>query len=511
MDLLYVYDDKIACDRDGNYYTGSAFSQAIFDRYLAQFDTLTLLMRRAPVSPDDVQTLARMNRLTDARIRVVFYPDRRESLRAFLSLQRRREIRQIITRSITPERAVIIRVPSESGTIAARFCRRIGKPFLAEAVGCPWDSLTHHSLRGKVLAPDAWLRMRWCMRHAPYAVYVTNAFLQRRYPTRGISAAVSDVELAPADAAVLARRLEKIRTHSGKLVLGTAAAVNVAFKGQRYVIEALARLKAAGRTDVEYRLAGGGDPTALRELAQRLTQSGIFDHALFLIVVPERVLERKARLAVFPLQGFRRTGGRLRGRDLLRLEPGLGGELRERRLVAERLLKAGARRADALRALLHAAADLDRAVIAQKAPDLPCDLRHSVRRKACTELFIKALHGLEKADAAELVQVVGLDAAAEKAPRHAPDEAGVFLDHLLRRLFVTRLHTPQQRTHLFGDHARRRMRRHMVTVVPRPGTDLTRSVSMKLSMIVKPMPLRSSPPVVYIGVRACATSAMPTP
>ena len=229
MDLLYVYDDKIACDRDGNYYTGSAFSQEIFDRYLAQFDTLTLLMRRAPVSPDDVQTLTRMNRLTDARIRVVFYPDRRESLRAFLSLQRRREIRQIITRSIT----------SESGTIAARFCRRIGKPFLAEAVGCPWDSLTHHSLRGKVLAPDAWLRMRWCMRHAPYAVYVTNAFLQRRYPTRGISAAVSDVELAPADAAVLARRLEKIRTHSGKFVLGTAAAVNVAFKGQRYVIDAL--------------------------------------------------------------------------------------------------------------------------------------------------------------------------------------------------------------------------------------------------------------------------------
>ena len=112
------------------------------------------------------------------------------------------------------------------------------------------------------------------MRHAAYAVYVTNAFLQRRYPTRGISAAVSDVELTPADAAVLARRLEKIRTYSGKLVLGTAAAVNVAFKGQRYVIEALARLKAAGRTDVEYRLAGGGDPTALRELAQRLCAPG---------------------------------------------------------------------------------------------------------------------------------------------------------------------------------------------------------------------------------------------
>ena len=86
------------------------------------------------------------------------------------------------------------------------------------------------------------------------------------------------MELAPADAAVLARRLEKICTHSGKLVLGTAAAVNVAFKGQRYVIEALAQMKAAGRTDVEYHLAGGGDPAALRELARRL---GVADQVIF--------------------------------------------------------------------------------------------------------------------------------------------------------------------------------------------------------------------------------------
>lgn len=43
------------------------------------------------------------------------------------------------------------------------------------------------------------------------------------------------------------------------------------------------------------------------------------------------------------------------------------------------------------------------------------------------------------------------------------------------------------------------------------GEERTASESIKLSMIVKPMPLRSSPPVVYSGVRACATSAMPMP
>ena len=62
-------------------------------------------------------------------------------------------------------------------------------------------------------------------------------------------------------------------------------------------------------------------PLPLRELAQRLTQGGVFDHALFLIVVPKRVLERKAGLPVLLLQGLRRAGGRLGGGDLFGLEP----------------------------------------------------------------------------------------------------------------------------------------------------------------------------------------------
>ena len=223
------------------------------------------------------------------------------------------------------------------------------------------------------------------------------------------------------------------------------------------------------------------------------------------------MLKCKAGLPALLLQGLRGTGGCLSGSDLLWLEPGIGRELGERRLTAERLLQARARRADRLRTLLDAAADLDRAIIAQKAPDLSRNLRDGVCRKAGAVLLVKALHSLQETDTAELIQIVRLDAAAEKPPRHAPDQAGVFRDHLLCRRGVPRLGAPEQVARLLGDHARRRMRRHIVTVVPRPGTDLTRRGSIKLSMIVKPMPLRSSPPVVYIGVRACATSAMPMP
>ncbi len=278
MELLFVYEDKVAQDRGGNYYVGSAFSQSVFDRYLELFDSITLIMRHSPISPDDTEALNRMNRITDPRVQVIFLPDTKASIRSFLSIKLRRELKKTVLDNITENRAVIARLGSGSGTIAIKRCNKLGKPVLAEAVGCPWDSLWNHSVYGKLMAPFAWLSMRRSMKHADYAVYVTDEFLQRRYPTDGKQAAISDVQLQPVSQAVLDKRLGKIKEHKDKLRIGTAAAVNVAFKGQRFVIEALAKLKASGRTDIEYHLAGGGDNTALRELAEKL---GVADQVVF--------------------------------------------------------------------------------------------------------------------------------------------------------------------------------------------------------------------------------------
>ena len=278
MDMVFVYEDKIAQDAAGNYYTGSAFSQEVFNRYLQHFDHITLLMRKAAVDPSDTETLSRMNRIDTSRIDVVLLPDLNAGLKNHFDPRVRAEFRHIVLENITPDRAVILRAPSVSGTIAADYCHARGIPYLAEAVGCPWDSLWNHSLKGKALAPGEWEHFRRTMRNADYAVYVTSKFLQERYPTNGRSAAISDVELQPMDDAILERRLEKLCSHSGKLKLATAAAVNAAYKGQQFVIEALAKLKAQGHTDYEYHLAGGGDPSALHALAERL---GVVDQVVF--------------------------------------------------------------------------------------------------------------------------------------------------------------------------------------------------------------------------------------
>ena len=278
MDMVFVYEDKIAQDTEGNYYTGSAFSQEVFDRYLRHFDHITLLMRKADIDPKDTESLNKMNRLCCDRIDVVILPNPSASLRSYADPRVHARFRQTVLRELTADRAVIIRAPSSSGTIAADYCHAHGIPYLAEAVGCPWDSLWNHSIKGKVLAPGAWRKFRRTMRNADYAVYVTGRFLQRRYPSGGKCVSISDVELQSVNDSVLDRRLEKIRRHSGKIKIGTAGALHVPYKGQRYMMEALAKLKRQGNTRLEYHLAGGGDASALQRHAKQL---GVADQVVF--------------------------------------------------------------------------------------------------------------------------------------------------------------------------------------------------------------------------------------
>jgi len=104
-----------------------------------------------------------------------------------------------------------------------------------------------------------------------YVSYVTEGFLQHRYPPapNAMTEAVSDIMLPDADEAVLRRRIEKIDHPEAKLVLGTIANLDLAYKGVDVAIRALAVMKRRG-IDIEYRVLGGGDPDRYRALATRL-------------------------------------------------------------------------------------------------------------------------------------------------------------------------------------------------------------------------------------------------
>ena len=137
---------------------------------------------------------------------------------------------------------------------------------MVEVVGCPWDSLWNYGIKGKLMAPYLTLSMKAQVKNAPFAIYVTNEFLQNRYPTDGISTNCSNVEISDVSKEVLEKRLQHIKNNDDKFIIGTTAAVNVPYKGHQYVIEALAKLKKEGIHKFEYQMVGFGDQTRLKAI-----------------------------------------------------------------------------------------------------------------------------------------------------------------------------------------------------------------------------------------------------
>src|SRR5699024_5250392 len=127
------------------------------------------------------------------------------------------------------------------------------------------------------------------------------------------------------------------------------------------------------------------------------------------------------------------------------------------------------------------------------------------------ERRVEPAHRLDKAHARELVQIVRLRTPSVVPPRDRPDQPAVLLDQLRFRAAVARGRPLEQGAHITRHPSRSLSTLSMVTIVPLPGVERTRSLSVKLSMMVNPMPLRVSSPVVNMGCLACSTFSMPRP
>lgn len=174
---------------------------------------------------------------------------------------------------------VVARVPSVVAYRAASIAKKIGIPYMVEVVGCTWDSYWNYSWKSKPLALPSYLLMRKVVKNADYASYVTEFFLQKRYPCRCDSIHASNVIIDCSENGVLERRLGKIRNkQNDKFVLFTAAAIDVAYKGQEYVIKAIQILQKKG-IRIEYRLGGNGNPDRLKRVA---SECGVGDNIKFL-------------------------------------------------------------------------------------------------------------------------------------------------------------------------------------------------------------------------------------
>ncbi len=248
-DLLFVHDHKFRRVK-GQYYSIGGLNDEALNRYTNVFGNVTVLARVI----DESESCNKYSLITDSKVKIV-------SSKSISSADMRELVKQ--------SKNVIVRMPSFNGLKILRMCRKFKKNYLIEMVGCAWDALWNYDWRGKIIALPVYLLNKYEVKKAEWVVYVTNEFLQKRYPTKAKQVNCSNVSLTIHDEKIMADRLEKIEESGKKVIIATVAAVDVKYKGQDRVIKALAELKKRGVSNIIYKLVGNGDQSYLRQLADK--------------------------------------------------------------------------------------------------------------------------------------------------------------------------------------------------------------------------------------------------
>ncbi len=163
-------------------------------------------------------------------------------------------------------------------TLCVYIATKINLPYVTVVVGCAWDALWNHSTKGKIMAPLCYIAEKWCQHVTKYSIYVTTSFLQKRYPMSGKSIACSNVELNFIEKINDLSKTSRQNNNKKTIRLGTVAAIDVKYKGQQYVLQALSMLP-RNSTNYEYHIVGGGNPQYLNRIATKYNvQDQLFIH-----------------------------------------------------------------------------------------------------------------------------------------------------------------------------------------------------------------------------------------
>ena len=246
MKLLFIQGgSRVRVCKNNKYYVDGNFNNNIWKRYKSYCDELTVILRKCPeiYNEDDIKD--KFNRIDNKLLNLKLVEDVYSPKIKFFDFANKRKIKKIIKNEIKLSDKIIIRSLGNFYTnTALKYCKKYKKQYLIEVTGFAFEGLWYHSILGKIVAIPREIKIKRSLKRAPYAVYVTNNTLQKRYPCYGKSLGCSDVEIELNDEIDLNNKIEKIYNNDGKeYKMGTAAFLNVKWKGQQDVIKALYELK----------------------------------------------------------------------------------------------------------------------------------------------------------------------------------------------------------------------------------------------------------------------------
>ena len=256
--VLFVHDGPVLTNNELTVFYGVHYNNELINRYMFFGDKVSFLMRHQKINDDQASGYSK---ITNPAFNFIDLPN----FKSIKTYHKKTQSIKIIKKAIDEHDVIILRLPSAAGTIAFQYAKSINKPILIEMVACVYDALWNYDWRGKLLAKYKMRKYQSILKNASHVIYVTNHFLQNRYPTNGKSIGCSDVILNNLDQSILEKRLNRIENFSNQIILGTIGAVDVIYKGQAQVIEAIAKRNSENKT-FKYKIVGQGNQKRLKNI-----------------------------------------------------------------------------------------------------------------------------------------------------------------------------------------------------------------------------------------------------
>ncbi len=270
MKLLLLFDHRFLRAKNGAIFSDKSYNYSFFKgRYLEIFDNVAILARVSEVSLAESPTEA-----TEGEgVTVVALPD---WVGATGYVRNRRAVVNTALREASAPFAVIMIAPGGIGSLVYSRLHREGWPVALEVVGDPWDAFqpgaVKHPLRPFL---RRWLtnNLRKQCSEACAVSYVTNEFLQRRYPTKGYSLGVSDAVLPQA---CFLSQPRAFAASTQRLVISVA--VMNGYKGHDVMVDAVRICK---EMNCDFTLAIVGDGPLRGEIQRRAERQGVLERIQF--------------------------------------------------------------------------------------------------------------------------------------------------------------------------------------------------------------------------------------
>ena len=272
MKLLFIQGgSRVRKCKNGSFYVDGNFNNDIWKRYKSYCDDLTVILREKSEFYDENYIKDKLNNIDTNLINLVLVEDVYKPKKNFLNLKMKKKIKKQIESAVIASDKIIIRSIGNFYTnTTLKYCKKYNKDYLIEVTGFAFEGLWYHSLYGKLVAIPREIKLKKSIKNAPYAVYVTEKALQKRYPCKGKTLGCSDVELIDMDECNVSERISNLdKSTNETLKLGTAAFLDVKWKGQQDVIKVIYKLKKSGYNNFIYELIGGGNKSYLEKLVEK--------------------------------------------------------------------------------------------------------------------------------------------------------------------------------------------------------------------------------------------------